>query len=175
LLCDDEVARTNLLQSAACNGVAASKLVFARRLGHSEHLARHRLADLFLDTFPYNAHTTASDALWMGLPVLTVCGLSFASRVAASLLSVAGLNELVMSDLDSYEQKAVRLANTPHELNALRRRLDDGRLQCPLFAVEGFTRALECAYGHMVTRWQAKEMPSPFRVHPSGQIVTCSD
>ena len=103
LLEDTPAASRHLAAQALQRGVAAERLVFARRVPVAEHLARHRLADLFLDTLPYNAHTTASDALWAGLPVVTCMGESFASRVAASLLSAVGLPELIASNLDAFE------------------------------------------------------------------------
>jgi protein O-GlcNAc transferase len=130
-------------------GILPDRLVWAQRLPPSRHLARHRLADLFLDTLPYNAHTTASDALWAGLPVLTCPGATFASRVAASLLHAVGLPELVTASLAEYEALALRLATDPPALGALRARLDANRLTAPLFDSARFTRHLEAAYRRM--------------------------
>lgn len=112
----------------------------------AEHLARHMHADLFLDTLPYNAHTTTSDALWMGLPVLTCAGDTFTSRVAASLLNAAGLPELITKDLNEYEAKAMELANSPEKLNGLKRQLLDWREQSALFDTEKFAKNLERIY-----------------------------
>ena len=118
----------------------------------AHHLARHRAADLFLDTLPYNAHTTASDALWSGLPVLTCAGTTFAGRVGASLLHAIGLPELVTTSLDAYEQLAVHLATHPDELARIRKKLADNRLSTPLFDTAGFTRHIEAAYTAMYER-----------------------
>jgi predicted O-linked N-acetylglucosamine transferase (SPINDLY family) len=115
----------------------------------SDHLARHRVADLFLDTFPYNAHTTASDALWAGLPVLTLAGQTFASRVAGSLLRTLGLPELIATTLDEYEEAALRLANDPERLGNLRARLEANRETSGLFDGGQFARNLEKAYAAM--------------------------
>src|SRR5262249_23550831 len=113
LLDDNAAATNNLKREAAARGVDPPRLVFARRCPLPEHLARHRLADLFLDTLPYNAHTTASDALWMGLPIVTCKGNTFAGRVAASVLDAAGLPELVTESLEGYEALALRFARDP--------------------------------------------------------------
>jgi predicted O-linked N-acetylglucosamine transferase (SPINDLY family) len=118
----------------------------------AEHLARHRLADLFLDTLPYNAHTTASDALWSGLPVLTCTGDTFAGRVAASLLTALELPELITSTPEDYEARAVALAMQPAVLGELKRKLADNRRIGPLFDTERFTRHIETAYTTMQQR-----------------------
>lgn len=141
--------RANLRAAARARGVAAERLVFAPSLPHAAHLGRHALADLFLDTLPYNAHTAASDALWAGLPVLTCRGDTFAGRVAASLLTVSGLPELIADDPAAYEAQALRLATTPDLLAALRARLVAGRASNPLFATGAYTAALETAYRRM--------------------------
>ncbi|WP_291488029.1 hypothetical protein [Acidovorax sp.] len=119
-----------------------------------EHLARHRLADLFLDTLPYNAHTTASDALWAGLPVLTCMGASFASRVAASLLDAVGLPELVTSTQAAFEARAIALAHDPAQLAGLRERLRNQGPQSPLFDTPRFARDIESAFVTMQDRRQ---------------------
>src|SRR5215469_129482 len=129
-----------------------------------EHLARHRHADLFLDTQPYGAHTTASDALWAGLPVLTVEGGTFPARVAASLLRAAGLPELVTPDLAAYEAAALRLAWEPGTLAAIRTKLASTRGQTPLFDSETFTRHLESAFRTMAERGRRGEAPASFAV-----------
>ena len=119
------------------------------------------LADLFLDSLPFNAHTTASDALWAGLPLLTCVGKAFIGRVAGSLLHSAGLPELVTSSLEEYEATALRLAQNPGELRALRDRLAQNRLTSPLFDIARFTRNLETAYQKMWDRWQGDSPPLP--------------
>jgi len=139
----------NLRREGVARGLEPHRLVFAQPLPHAEHLARHRLADLFLDTLPYNAHTTASDALWAGLPVLTHRGTTFAGRVAASLLRAAGLPELIVDGQEAYEAEAVALARSPGRLHDLRQRLARGRPVCPLFDTPRFTRHLETAYRAM--------------------------
>ena len=129
-----------------------------------EHLARHRLADLFLDTLPYNAHTTASDALWAGLPVLTRTGETFASRVAASLLRAVGLPELITTTESEFEELAVELAHNPQRLQALRQRLQQNRPTAPLFDCPSFTRHLESAYTAIVDRYHAGLPPDHIHI-----------
>ena len=136
LLEDNAAAVARLKAAAEARGVSSSRLVFAPRVPLDQHLARHRLADLFLDTFPVNAHTTASDALWTGLPLVTLQGETFTSRVAASVLSAAGLPELVARSLADYEALALRLARDPAELARLKARLERTRLTAPLFDTE---------------------------------------
>ena len=155
LLEDNAGAIANLRQHAAATGIAPARLVFAPRLPAPEHLARHRLADLFLDTHPYNAHTTASDALWAGLPVLTCPGESFAARVAASLLHAVGLAELAAPTPAAHEAQALHLATNPEELAALRQRLAANRATAPLFDAARFTRNLEAAFLAMHSRHAA--------------------
>ena len=154
LLQDSPGAAENLRREAQARGVDAARLVFAGRMPLPEHLARHRVADLFLDNLPYNAHTTASDALWAGLPVLTCLGESFAGRVAGSLLNAVGLPELVTTTLEQYEALAIELATQAQRLGALRTRLAGNRLRAPLFDTALFTRHLENAYLQMYQRHQ---------------------
>nr|WP_209763706.1 glycosyltransferase family 41 protein [Azospirillum rugosum] len=154
----------NLRREAVRRGVAAERLVVAPRRPPADHLARYRLADLFLDTTPVGAHTTASDALWAGLPVLTVPGDGFASRVGASLLRAVGLPELAVPDLDAYEAAALRLARRPDELAGLKARLSSGRDRAPLFATDRMARALERAYETMWAIHAAGEAPRSFTV-----------
>jgi len=154
----------NLRQEAQRRGVAPDRLVFAPRMDLPEHLARHRQADLFLDTLPCNAHTTASDALWAGLPLLTCMGGTFAGRVSASLLHAAGLPELVTASRDAYEARARKLATAPGELADIRARLERNRFTCPLFDTERFRRHIESAYSTMWERWQRGEPPASFAV-----------
>jgi predicted O-linked N-acetylglucosamine transferase (SPINDLY family) len=126
--------------------------VFGGRYGQPEHLARHSQADLFLDTLPYNAHTTASDALWTGLPIVTCTGSTFAGRVASSLLMAIGLPELVTRTLQEYEALALRLAGDPSALAAIRSKLSANRETMPLFDIRHFARYLETAYATMYER-----------------------
>ncbi len=146
LLVPEPQARTNLLRRAAAHGIDPARLVFAPRMAPEHHLARHRLADLFLDTLPYNAHTTASDALWAGLPVITCMGESFAARVAASQLHAIGLPELVTEDLAGYEALALELANDPVRRKVLRHKLAQNRVATALFDAPGWRGQLEAAY-----------------------------
>ena len=146
LLDDNPLATRNLQNEAQARGVDATRLVFGPRIPLAEHLARHRCADLFLDTLPCNAHTTASDALWAGLPVLTRAGNSFAGRVAASLLNAIGLPELITSCQKDYEALAITLANQPGQLATLREKISRNRLHAPLYNTALFTRHIEAAY-----------------------------
>jgi predicted O-linked N-acetylglucosamine transferase (SPINDLY family) len=149
-------AQSNLRREAMSRGVEPQRLIFAARLASlPEHLARHRVADLFLDTLPYNAHTTASDALWAGLPVLTQLGETFAGRVAASLLSAIDLPELITSSPAQYEALAIDLATDPQRLARLKERLAQNRLSTPLFDTRRFTQHLEDAFTIIHTRHQA--------------------
>jgi protein O-GlcNAc transferase len=152
-------AAANLRKEAVARGVAAERLVFAPRMSMPDHLARHRLADLFLDNIPCNAHTTASDALWAGLPVLTVLGDTFAGRVAGSLLHAIGLPELVAESPNAYERMAIDLATHPEKLAALKTRLAANRLTAPLFDTKRFTRHIEAAYTAMYERHRAGIAP----------------
>jgi predicted O-linked N-acetylglucosamine transferase (SPINDLY family) len=145
----DEAAARGLRAQAARRGLSPARLVFADRLPKPRHLARHRLADLFLDSFAYGAHTTASDALWAGLPVLTLAGDSFARRVGASLVAAAGLPELATTSVASYAGLAIALAKDPGRLAALRDRLRDGRDRCPLFDTRATTAGLEAIYSRL--------------------------
>jgi protein O-GlcNAc transferase len=156
----NETAANNLRKEAESRGVAAGRLLFARRMASSpEHLARYRTADLFIDTLPYNAHATASDALWAGLPVLTRRGESYAARVGASLLNAIGLPELVTTTPEQYEATAIELASNPARLAEFKDRLRRNRLTMPLFDTEQFTRHLENAYTQMYERYQADLSP----------------
>lgn len=152
LLQDNRWAGDNLRKEAQARGVSPDRLVFATRTTLDRHLARQPLADLFLDTLPYNAHTTASDALWMGVPVLTCAGSSFAARVAASLLLAANLPDLVTQNLAEYEALAKRLAADPVRLSAIRKRVADSRNTSALFDSARYCRNLEAAYSAMVQR-----------------------
>jgi len=155
-------AKDNLLSEAQTRGIKPDRLVFAPRVPIAEHLARHALADLFLDTLPYNAHTTASDALWMGVPVITCPGATFTSRVAGSLLQAAGLPELVTSSLAGYENLALRLATEPSLLQSMKEKLHTTKDSMPLFNMPEFARNLEQAYRHIWQRWQDGQPPASF-------------
>jgi predicted O-linked N-acetylglucosamine transferase (SPINDLY family) len=157
-------AKNALREAAVRHGVAHERLVFATKLAKPEHLARHRLADLVLDTRVVNAHTTASDALWAGVPVLTWPGETFAGRVAASLLEAVGLPELVVPSAKAYEEQAIALARDPERLRSLRERLARGRLTAPLFDTDRYVRALERAYERMWATHAARERPDSFAV-----------
>lgn len=152
LLEDNATAAANLRTQASQRGVDPGRLVFAQRLPPAEHLARHALADLFLDTLPYNAHTTASDALWAGLPLLTCRGTTFPGRVGASLLRALGLDELVTEDAAAYEAMAVELAQDRARLAQLKARLAGARAGRPPFNTASITRSLEALYEAMVDR-----------------------
>lgn len=164
LLETSPASESNLRREAAARGVDPSRLVFARLVAKPDHLARHACADLFLDTPLCNAHTTASDALWAGLPVLTCPGQTFASRVAASLLTAVGLAELVVPDLSAYEETAVRLALQPEDLRHVRASLAVNRTTEPLFDTRRFVRGLERAYLTMWERHRAGQAPRSFDV-----------
>jgi predicted O-linked N-acetylglucosamine transferase (SPINDLY family) len=155
LLQDNDAAAKHLRAEAAARNVDPDRLIFAGRLPLPEHLARHRLADLFLDTLPYNAHTTASDALWAGLPVLTQLGETFAGRVAASLLNATGLPELIVETDAEYEDTAISLARNPDRLAAIRQKLATCRATSPLFDTPSATRHIEAALLAIYRRHQA--------------------
>ncbi|MFO1413389.1 MAG: tetratricopeptide repeat protein [Burkholderiales bacterium] len=164
LLEGNAAAMANLRREAEAAGVAPERLVFAPAARPDEHIARHQLADLFLDTLPFNAHTTASDALWAGVPVLTCLGSTFAGRVAASLLHALGLDELITRAPEEYEALAIRLASRPAELAALRARLGELRVTSPLFDTDRFRHHLEAAYAAMWERHLRGERPQSFAV-----------
>jgi len=157
-------AAANLRKEAQARGVNPERLVFAKKLPQSDHLARHRLADLFLDTVPCNAHTTASDALWAGLPVLTQIGGTFAGRVAASLLNAIGLPDLIASTPQAYEALAIDLAANPEHLALIKRKLSDNRLTSSLFNTQLFTKHIEAAYTAMHERYQAGLPPETIEI-----------
>jgi predicted O-linked N-acetylglucosamine transferase (SPINDLY family) len=148
-------AAANLRMEAVRSGIGAERLVFGERLPGPGYLARYRAADLFLDTLPYNAGTTASDALWAGLPVLTRTGEAFAGRVAASLLKAAGLPELITRTQEEYEALAIELATDAPRLAQLKQRLAENRHTMRLFDTKLFTRHLESAYALIHERYLA--------------------
>jgi predicted O-linked N-acetylglucosamine transferase (SPINDLY family) len=146
LLEDSATAVENLKKEALARDINPRRLVFANRMQLPEHLARHQLADLFLDTLPYNAHTTASDALWAGLPVLTCIGETFPGRVAASLLKAIGLPELIATSQVDYVEIAINLASDPQRLKSIRNKLSENRLKTPLFNSTLFAKQIEAGY-----------------------------
>ncbi|HRC72325.1 MAG TPA: tetratricopeptide repeat protein [Candidatus Competibacter sp.] len=166
LYSESEEVHDRLRANAVLHGIAGERLIFARRLPKARHLERHRLADLFLDTRLYNAHTTASDALWAGLPVLTCPGAAFPARVAASLLQSVGLPELIAASLQDYEERAVSLAHHPANLQRFRETLWRNRLRAPLFDTERFARHLESAYRSIWERHAGGLSPAPLQVPP---------
>ena len=161
---DNPTAAINLKQEAQQREVDPKRIFFAQKMPLAQHLARYRLVDLFLDTLPYNAHTTASDALWVGTPVLTCLGQSFAGRVAASLLKAAQLPELITENLEQYEALAIELGSHPEQLKTLKDKLMTGRLTCPLFDTALFTKHLEQAYQQMYERYLADLVPANMEV-----------
>jgi protein O-GlcNAc transferase len=163
---DNADAERNLCKEALARAINPSRLVFAERLPFDEHLARYRLADLFLDTLPYNAHTTASDALWVGLPVLTCKGEAFAGRVASSLLNAVDLSEMATINLDQYEVQALKFARNTTLLAEIKAELARNRNTCALFNTVRFTRHIEAAYTTMWETWQRGELPKSFSVEP---------
>lgn len=181
LLEGNAAAPRNLRREAAMHGIAPERLVFAPRIEVADHLARHRLADLFLDTLPCNAHTTASDALWAGLPVLTCLGTTFAGRVAASLLQAIGLPELITHSHDEYAALALQLARDETRLFELKRTLAANRDRFPLFDTDRFRRHIEAAYMEMWERCQRGLPPAAFAVisdpsfgNGTGQSTACA-
>jgi predicted O-linked N-acetylglucosamine transferase (SPINDLY family) len=156
---ENKWAEANLRKEAEVRGIDKTRLIFGGYLPQDEYLARYRACDLFLDTFPYNAGTTASDALWTGLPVLTLMGESFASRVAASLLNAIDLPELITNTQEEYEALAIELAMHPHKLAEIKLKLANNRLTTPLFDTPLFTKNLEATYIKMYERYQNDLQP----------------
>jgi protein O-GlcNAc transferase len=159
LLEGDAAGSANLRREAQARNISPDRLIFAPRVTPADHLARHRQADLFLDTLPYNAHTTASDALWSGLPVLTCLGATFVGRVAASALKAIGLNGLITHSLEDYEALALKLAREPALLAAFKAKLTQNRDSCALFDTARSARAFEAAYTMMWERYRRGETP----------------
>jgi predicted O-linked N-acetylglucosamine transferase (SPINDLY family) len=173
LLGEDAAIRENLCREAKSRGVAAERLIFGARAPYSEHLGRLKLADLYLDTLPFNAGATASDVLWAGLPLLTCAGEAFAARMGGSLLRALQLPELITVDLACYEAEAAELAENPHVLAELRRRLAQNRLSAPLFDTDLFRRHLEAAYAEMWRRSEAGLEPAAFSI-PAASLESVS-
>ena len=170
LLADTVWAQQNFIKEAERLGIASERLIFAGRVAPPDYLARYQLADLFLDTYPFNAGTTANDSLWMGLPVLTVSGRSFVSRMAGSLLSALGLPDYIARSLDDYEEKAVALAHSPERISNAKRQLYQARDFSPLYDMTLFARRLEAAYQSAITeRYGVKK--TILNLDPSGHSV----
>ena len=164
------LSENNLRKQAETRGVEPSRLVFAERAPLEEHLARQKLADLFIDTFAYNAHTTASEALWAGLPLVTMLGDSFAARVAGSLLTAIGLPELITETEQDYEALILHLATHPERLAQIRETLMDNRLSTSLFDTELYTKHLEDGYQQAYQRYADGKLPKNILV--STQLQT---
>jgi predicted O-linked N-acetylglucosamine transferase (SPINDLY family) len=164
LLESNAAAARNLRHEAENRGVAPERLIFAKRQEHAGHLARHRLADLSLDTLPFNAHTTTSDALWAGLPVVTCLGTTFAGRVAGSLLNAVGLPELITNTSEEYEALALELARDRDALATIKSKLARNRSTHPLFDTDRMRRHVEAAYSTMWQGYQRGEPPRGFAV-----------
>ena len=159
LYADNESAETNLKKEIILRGISPHRLIFGKHLPMPEYLARYQIADLFLDTFSYNAGTTASDSLRMGLPVLTLMGKSFPSRMAASLLKAVGLTELITKNQTEYEELAITLANHPEKLNSLKNKLLQNLPKSPLYDTKLFTKNIESAYFSAYDRYRNKLPP----------------
>ena len=166
LLETNPTAMQNLRNETEARGISSERLIFAPKLPLADHLSRHRQADLFLDTLPYNAHTTASDALWAGVPIVTRLGEAFAGRVAASLLKAIGLPELITTSLGDYEALALKLAREPSLLASIKAKLACNRDTYPLFGTARFTRHIDAAYTTMWQRYQNGAPPQAFAVEP---------
>ena len=164
VMIDGDAARSNFLSAMKNRGVEADRVIFALMTSYDAHIARLQAADLGLDTFPYNGHTTTSDQLWAGLPVLTVKGSNFASRVSESLLTAIGLPELVAPDPDAFVAQAVALSNDPDRLARLKQTIEANRYTAPLFDAERFCRHLETAYEMIADRARQKLAPEHFDV-----------
>lgn len=164
LYAENVTAQENLRKEAAARGVNPARIIFGERLSVSDYLARYQVADLFLDTYPYNAGTTASDALWVGVPVLTMQGNSFASRVASSLLTAIGLPELITKSIGEYELLAGNLASDPDKLRSIKEKLEANKLTMPLFNTRQFAENLEKLYEIAHQRSISGQQPDSIRV-----------
>jgi predicted O-linked N-acetylglucosamine transferase (SPINDLY family) len=153
---DNLTVKNHLKKEALKKGIESDRLIFANRMSLSDHLARLKLADLFIDTMPYNAHTTASDALWVGLPFLTLCGETFASRVGASMLNAIELNELITLTEKGFENLAIDLAKNPKKLQQIKNKLNNNKISKPLFNTKLFTKNIEKAYSIIYEKYLKK-------------------
>ena len=159
LISDNDFAKKNLMIEFEKKNINKKKIKFSDKLPISEHLARIKYADLFLDTFPYNAHTSCSDSIWAGLPILTIEGNSFQSRVASSLLKTSGLEELITKNEKEYVEKAIYIANNKEYLNNLKKKLINSRDTNPLFDNQTFTKNLEKAYSIVLEKYHKNQKP----------------
>ena len=164
LMLDNKRAEENLRRKAKTRGINSERLFFAKKLPKDEHLSRLKLADLGLDTRIYNGHTTTSDALWAGTPVVTLQGNHFASRVSSSILSALGMPDLITYTLEEYEALAVRLAHDPNGLKAIKYKIAQNQLKMPLFDTSRFVRSLELAYKKMWDIFLSGELPRQIQV-----------
>jgi len=164
LLEDNQTGALNLKQEAELRGIKSERIIFVNRMPLPEHLARHKLADLFIDTFPCTAHTTCSDALWAGLPVLTRIGESFVSRVPASLLSSIGLSELITKSDKEYENLALELATNPIKLKKIKKKLENSRFIKPLFDSKLYTYNIELAYSKIYENYIQNKKPKNIEI-----------
>jgi len=164
LFCESPTTQGNLIKEFERLGVSKDRVFFAKRLPADQHINRIQLADVGLDTWPYNGHTTTSEQLWVGLPVLAKKGTHFASRVTESLLNAIGIPELVTSDVESYIETAISLANDPMEVQKFRSRLAANRFRLPLFDSERFCRHIEKSYEMMFARGKNGLDPDHFDV-----------
>ena len=165
LLIDNETAQNNLKKILVSNDIDSNRMIFAGRLPHSEHIIRLGLADLFLDTFPCNAHTTASDALRSSLPIITIKGNSFASRVASSLLSSVGLEELITKSGKEYEELAVKIAENKNFYKEIKDKLKKNIIDLPLFNSKLFTKKLETAYIEVYKNYNENIKPETIQIN----------
>jgi protein O-GlcNAc transferase len=165
LLESNEIAKNNIIKEFEKNGISSKRVSFLKFSEHSIYLATHRLADLFLDTFPYNSHSTASESLWAGLPLITLTGKSFHTRVAASILNAINLPELVTNSFEEYEKLAIELALNPQKLKNIKNKLDSNIKTAPLFDTPVYTKNLESAYKKMYERYQSDQKPDHIYVN----------
>jgi len=159
LISDNDFAKKNLMIEFGKKNINKNRIKFSDKLPIGEHLLRIKYADLFLDTFPYNAHTSCSDSIWAGLPILTIEGNSFQSRVASSLLKTSGLEELITKNEKEYVEKAIYIANNKEYLNNLKKKLINSRDTNPLFNNETFTRNIEKAYSLVLEKYYKDQKP----------------
>ena len=155
LIKDSNEGANNLKKEANKRGINPDKIIFAKRMPISEHLARHKMADLFIDTFPYTAHTTCSDALWSGLPVITLMGQSFASRLSGTLLNAVGLNELIATTEKDYEDLIINLAKDSNQLKIIKNKLEKNKINQPIFNTKLYTKKIESAYKEIYKRYHS--------------------
>jgi predicted O-linked N-acetylglucosamine transferase (SPINDLY family) len=168
---NDPESTVNLRREAEKHGVKGERIIGAPSVAMARHLARYRFVDLFLDSFPVCGHTTTSDALWCGVPVVTMPGDSFITRVAASLLHAVELPQLVVDGFDAYEAKALEIAQSPEKLAGLKHHLDEGRMRFPLFDSAATTRALEAAYRRAADLQREGRAPEAFRLSPDLKAI----